>query len=411
MQAKRDSKYDIIIVGGGMVGMTLACALAKTSSLSIAILEARESDYAFDGNTNYHRVSAVALSSKRIFQGIDVWQTMQAARVSPFNAMHVWDNANQAEISFHAKEIAEPVLGYIVENAVMLHALRQRLRDFSQVHFISSVTLSDYQPLANGVRLVAEDGRKFQAQLAVAADGANSWLREKSGITVNQHQYEQYGLVATVTTEKAHQLCARQVFLKTGPLAFLPLKDEKMCSIVWSLPVAEANRLCEVDEAIFRCELENAFNFELGEVVATGQRFAFPLRRQQASDYVRDRAVMVGDAAHVMHPLAGQGVNVGLLDAASLAEVIVAACDKEQDFASVKVLRQYERWRRAENVALLTGVDLIKHLFASEKPAVKMARGMGLNLTNKISMLKNLFARYATGGRDGLPALAKPILM
>lgn len=399
---------DIAIVGGGMVGMTLACALAENTNLSIGILESRQTDYTFDQDSYHHRVSAIALSSKRIFQSLNVWQAISDARVSPFTAINVWDAANQAKINFECNEIAEPILGYIIENDVVQFALRERLKAMSQVSFIAPVTLTSCLQQDDGVYLHADDGRAYFAKLAVAADGANSWLRQQVGIAVSHKQYEQHALVATVQTELAHEKSANQVFLPTGPLAFLPLQPSKTSSIVWSLPPEEAARLTSIDDNLFHQELAQAFDHRLGAVTHSGPRFTFPLRRQQASAYVRDKVVLVGDAAHVMHPLAGQGVNVGLLDAASLAQVLAEGLAAGKEVSTARGLRRYERWRRADNLALLTGIDLIKHLFASGQPGIQTARGIGLSLTNKATALKNIFARYATGGRDDLPMLAKP---
>lgn len=396
---------DIAIVGGGMVGMTLAAALATHTDLSIALLEAHAESNDFAADTYHHRVSAISLSSVNIFKSLNLFAKMVAKRVSPFQAIQIWDKADS--LAFASHEIGEPLLGYIIENNVMQQVLREHLQTRPNVTLFAPVQITDVKDDGKGVTIRWQDGQPLQARLAVAADGANSWLRQQAGIQVTTEHYEQHGIVATVTTEASHEKVARQVFLPTGPLAFLPLQMENLSSIVWSVPKQEAERLLALSDAEFNKALAFQFGHRLGAITQLGKRFAFPLRKQQASHYVSGRVVLVGDAAHVIHPLAGQGVNLGLLDAACLAEVIGIAHNEQRDFASVATLRQYERWRRADNLPLLTGVDLIKQLFACDLPSVQTLRSIGLQLTGRMGVLKNIFTRYAVGQREGLPILAR----
>lgn len=398
--------FDIAIVGGGIVGLSLALALAKKSGLSIVILESNPETVPYDVNAYHHRVSAVALSSVRIFQSLQVWQDIINTRVSPFTAIQVWETSSQSNLDFESNEIGEPVLGYIIENNVIQNSLREKLKSHPQVHVVSPVKLTEFHENDEFVTLVSDNNIQYRARVAVAADGARSWLRDQVGINAYAEDYDQEAIVATVVTELPHEKIARQVFLPGGPLAFLPLSDAHTSSIVWSLPKDEARMLRTLDETEFRLRLAAAFSCRLGSVNEIGGRFTFPLKKQQAEQYVCGRTVLVGDAAHVIHPLAGQGVNLGLLDAASLAEVMFSA--GSEDIASSAVLRRYERWRCADNLALMTGVDLIKHLFASDKVSVQTARAIGMAVTSRLSVLKNIFTRYAVGCRDGLPELAKP---
>jgi 2-octaprenylphenol hydroxylase len=329
-------------------------------------------------------------------------------RISPFTHIAVWDAAKNADIQFDSRDIGESVLGFIIENTVMQVALAEKIKQYPQIQYIAPIKLAAWQSTDKCVTITAADERVFTAKLAVAADGAQSWLREQADIALSVKAYDQDAIVGTVYTAQPHAQQARQVFLESGPLAFLPLAHANASSIVWSLPSEEAKRLLAVDRETFLSELGCAFSHRLGEVLDVSQRFAFPLRKQQASHYVKARLALVGDAAHTIHPLAGQGVNMGLLDAASLTEVIVTAIKQRRDFASYATLRRYERWRRADNQTLLTGVDWIKQLFASDQTAMQVLRTFGLTITNQTQSLKNLFTCYAVGNRPQLPLLAKP---
>ena len=399
-----DIRHDIIIVGGGMVGLSLACGLAQQTALSIAVLEAHPISDAWSEDAYHHRVSAIALSSRRIFQSLNIWEFIKKKRVSPFTHIKVWDAAKQGEIQFDSNDIAESVLGYIVENNLIQAALLEKLSQYPQIRYFAPVELCDVQMHDKHANVHLADGRVLTTKLVVAADGAHSWLRNKVGIAVKKLSYDQEAIVATVRTSVPHNKTAQQVFLSTGPLAFLPLAESHTSSIVWSLPTAEARRLMALDDADFMVALSSSRND--GVVQSVQQRFSFPLQKQQAAQYIKPRIALVGDAAHVIHPLAGQGVNMGLLDAASLVDVIEDALTHQRDFASFATLRRYERWRKADNQSMLTGVDLIKQLFASEKRSVQSWRSFGLSATNQLKMLKNFFSRQAVGNRVGLPRLA-----
>lgn len=408
-QAKSDFallKCDVVIVGGGMVGLVLALALAKNPEFSIVILEAKAEADHFTPDDYHHRVSALSLSSVRILQSLNVWQAMCARRVSPFTEIKVWDNQAKADLSFNCRDIAESVLGYIVENNVTQLSLREKVLSTSNIKYLSPVTLVSCEQSKENIVLQTKEYGSVQAKLAVAADGANSWLRKAVGVSVKTHSYEQEAIVASVVTAEPHQKIARQVFLPEGPLAFLPLQPANLTSIVWSLPYSKARAMLALPQEQFKAALTAAFGARLGEVTEVSERFLFPLRKQQAEKYIDNRVALVGDAAHVIHPLAGQGVNLGLLDAASLAEVIITAAQQGRGIAQTSVLRRYERWRRADNMALLSGVDLIKQLFASESLPIKTARGLGLAVTNRLLQVKNIFTRQAVGCRQGLPAIA-----
>src|SRR3990167_8076528 len=299
--------YDVMIVGGGMVGLALACALSTRTRLSVVVLEARAPSLPWSDAGTYPRVSALSLASQRIFQSLGVWEALQAKRVSPFSQMEVWETPGMNAIQFSANQMAETALGFIVENQAMQSALEEKLAQADRVDHFRGVDLVSFKEDQHQVTLSDASGRVFQASLAVAADGAHSWLRQQAGIQVDTLSYQQAALVATVKTALPHQRVARQVFLPSGPLAHLPLSDPRTSSIVWSLPTEEASACKDMAIDQFKQQLAQAFSFRLGEVKAVESRHVFPLYKQQAKQYVLSRVVLVGDAAHTMHPLAGQG--------------------------------------------------------------------------------------------------------
>ncbi len=398
--------YDILIVGSGMVGATIACALAQKTSFSIAVLEANPLVEPFELTRYHHRVSAISLASQRIFSAIKVWDDIAKKRVNAFTKMEVWDASSKGKIQFDCRDLAVPQLGFIIENNVIQSALFEKMRCYPQVKFLAPVRLNSFHPHEDFVEIETENQGKIRAKLAIAADGARSWLREKIGISLAKMSYEQTAIVATVTTKLAHENTARQVFLPTGPLAFLPLNEAHTSSIVWSLPTTEANNFMAMDDETFRKKLAEAFSHRLGDIMQLDKRHAFPLQKQQAANYISSRVALVGDAAHTMHPLAGQGVNLGLLDAASLVDVIVDSVENHRDFSAIHQLRRYERWRRADNSTLLNGVDYIKKLFESDQRVMQTLRSFGLQVTDQFQIIKNIFIRHAIGDRGDLPKLA-----
>ncbi len=401
----RNTDYDLIIAGGGMVGSALACALGDTD-LRICLLEGTSPECIQPGEEPDIRVSAINRASQRIFAAVGAWETMAVWRVSPYRDMHVWDAAGSGQIHFDSAMIGEPQLGWIIENRVIQHALLERVKQFSAVTLYCPALLETAEPQEQGgwqVRL--KDGGKLSTRLLVGADGAFSKVRQLAGIDTSGWGYDQKAVVTNIRSAEGHQQTAWQRFLPTGPLAFLPLHDGR-CSIVWSTITKHAEALLALDETTFSKALAEAFDWRLGAIIEVGERGAFPLRLQHANAYVKPHLALIGDAVHVVHPLAGQGVNLGLLDAAALAEVIVAAQAKGQDFSTLKVLRRYERWRKGNNLLMLGVMDGFKRLFCNTFPPVQVLRSVGLTLTNAATPIKNQIICRAMGLKGDLPSKA-----
>ncbi|MDQ2694947.1 MAG: UbiH/UbiF/VisC/COQ6 family ubiquinone biosynthesis hydroxylase [Pseudomonadota bacterium] len=395
--------YDIAINGGGMVGAALACALGD-GPWRVALLETARLPP--PGPEVDLRVSAITLASQRFFQTLGAWEAMTHIRVGPFREMHVWDATGPGQIHFTSAAVGEAQLGWIIENRVIQAALLERCQSFANVQLLCPAALETAAVDADGVALLLEDGRQFSARLLVGADGANSRVRRLAGIEVGGWGYDQKAVVSTVRTEQSHRETAWQRFLPDGPLAFLPLPDG-CCSIVWSTAPDRADALLHMDDKSFAQALGEAFAWRLGEIIDVGRRGAFPLRLLHARAYVKPRIALIGDAAHVVHPLAGQGVNLGLLDAAALAEVLTDADRRAADPGALKVLRRYERWRKGDNLLMQGVLDGFKRLFGSDLAMVRWLRNAGLTLTDTATPVKQALIRRAMGLAGDLPRLAR----
>jgi len=396
---------DVLIVGGGMVGATLACALGDTP-LKVILLEAGSGQHTLPEQGFELRVSAITRASQRIFETLGVWEKIAAYRISPYRDMHVWDATGSGVIHFDSAELGEANLGHIIENNVISMALYERLSAFENVELITNSQFHQINTTPENASVTLTSGETIKTKLIIGADGGRSAIRQRFGIGVRGWDYDQTALVTYVKTERPHAETAWQRFLPTGPLAFLPL-PEGYSSIVWSTDPEQAQELLAMDDKAFCQELAAAFDHTLGMIESTGPRATFPLRFFIANNFIGERLALVGDAAHTIHPLAGQGVNLGLADVASLAEVLVDALAAGRDIGSAKVLRRYERWRRADSLSLFVAMDGIKRLFGSDVPALRWLRNFGLNLTHKAPPVKNHIVRSAMGLVGSLPRLSK----
>ena len=397
--------FDIIVIGGGIVGATTACALGE-AGLNVALVEARSATASEAKSGRDPRVFAVTRASERILRSLHAWDAMPPEDVFAFTDMEVWDAGGGSALHFDCAELGEPYLGHIIEPRIILAALLDRLGAISRVSLLRPARFREIHAAADEAIVELEDGRTLHARLVVAADGVRSPVRDALGIRTREHDYRQSSLVALVRTSEPHRNTAWQRFLPGGPLAFLPL-EANWCSIVWTRPTAEAERLLTLDRETFHAELGAAFDFRLGEITDSGEREVWPLQRRHAEHYVADRAALIGDAAHAIHPLAGQGVNLGLLDAATLVQVVLETHARGRDFGTLRNLRRFERWRRGDNALMMSAMDGINTLFSNASPPLQTARVMGLGLVNRAGMVRHLLMRHAMGLSGDLPELAR----
>lgn len=433
--------YDVVIVGAGLTGATMALLL-RDSGLSMALIDsqspvsalpavselatqladtataARElsasdlsaSDLsasdpaAFDPAVFDARVSAITPASRTLFEALGVWQEMSRQRVSPYTHMHVREADGTGSIDFCAADIHASALGYIVENRISVAALHQQLQDLPQVDCLMPASVSAVSNQPDKVQITLDSGRLITARLLIAADGARSPVRELTGFTTREWDYQHEAIVCSVRTQHKHQQCARQIFMDDGVLAFLPLAapgDEAghWCSIVWSVQPSRAGALMGLPGPAFCQTLSYASEHWLGEVLQTGKRHSFSLTQRHATDYVQGRTVLIGDAAHSIHPLAGQGANLGLADAAALSRELSNGQAAGRDPADPLVLARYQRERKPHNLSMMLMMEGFKRLYGDQPLAVRWLRNAGMKAVNQWPLLKHQLIREAMGSR------------
>lgn len=397
--------FDVLVVGGGMVGAGCAALLAaELPRLRIAMLEPRPV-VTPTGDLDL-RVSALSRASQRLLERVGAWEAVLARGACAYERMVVRDEAARpgsiGTIQFDAASLGEPDLGHIAENLSIQAALTACATARGVTLLRTRLASLDLQP--DVAQVVTEDGRPIAAGLVVAADGSDSPARRLAGIETQGRPYDQHAVVAHLRPERPHGHTAWQRFLATGPLALLPLADGRV-SLVWSTTPAQAAELVAMTAPDFGVAVTRASAAMQGDLVLASGRAAFPLRLMHARDYTRSRFVLIGDAAHAVHPLAGQGVNLGLLDAGTLAQVILDAIGAGMEPGEVRVLRRYERWRKAGNLPALAAMDGLKRVFAVPAPGFGALRRLGVSLADRSGPLKTALIRRAMGLDGDLPAL------
>ncbi|MBI5448338.1 MAG: FAD-dependent monooxygenase [Gammaproteobacteria bacterium] len=399
--------YHIIIVGGGIAGLTLASLLAQ-SSLRIAIIDTGPLSHPLQLEHYDTRVSAINRASENIFRHLKIWKKIKQIRLSSYEKMIVTDTASQKKLEFDCADIGEPNLGHIIENQVMRALLEDYLHEHTErITLFPHFQISDVQIGPHQGQLENSNGKKLNFKLLIGADGKASWVRKKLGFSLTQKDYEHTALVATLKTQHPHNQIAYQYFLEAGPLAFLPLNDPHTCSLVWSSPPHQAQEHLALSKQAFETALTQAVHSDLGTVTLLSERHLFPLHYQHAQRYTQKRVALIGDAAHTLHPMAGLGLNLGLLDAACLAENLLAAHAQQRDLGLEKTLRRYERQQKTYNTLTLQTINFLKTFFCHTSPPTTLLKHLGLLAVNHASPIKNFLTRYALGLTGDLPNFAK----
>ena len=403
--------FDIVIVGGGLVGASLACALGE-QDLRIAVVEAvpfgAESQPSYDDRT-----VAMAYGSRQIFEGMGIWQAIEQGVVSAIKKIHVSDRGHIGKTRLNCADESLDALGYVVENRVLGSVLFERLQSFENITLLCPARVLKIQTDADSTTLEIEHNdvvSNLHAKLLVAADGGNSFVREQMGIRSFATDYGQTAVITNVSCERPHQNIAYERFTDSGPLAVLPLPDldgESRCSIVWSVKQEQRDDLLALNDETFLEQLQTRFGEHLGQFTRAGKRVAYPLSLRQAREHVRERLALIGNAAHTIHPIAGQGFNLGLRDVAFLAQVLVEAQQAGKDIGTLSTLKNYARWRRRDHLRVIGFTDSMVRVFSNNLTPLALARNIGLVAADLFPPVKRLIRRQAMGLTGKLPRLAR----
>ena len=402
-QARKTVSADVLIVGGGFVGAVIAAALASIP-LRVVVVDSQDPAADLDGQAD-GRAFAIALSSQRLLEGTGFWPGLEAV-AAPILDIRVSDGPSRLFLHYDHSEIGDQPLGFMVENHHLRRSLYEAMSSTDGLELLAPARLTGIQRTPGGVTAELADGRQIAAALVIAADGRGSWTRKSAGIKLTGWRYQQTAIVCTVGHELSHDFIAHERFLPAGPFAILPLQGDR-ASIVWTETASLAPEIMNLDDAAFLLELKRRFGDFLGEIEVLGPRISHPLGLQFAETAVAERLALVGDASHAMHPIAGQGLNMGLRDVAALAEVIADAHRLGLDIGSATVLDRYARWRGFDNTLMLAATDGLNRLFSNALPPVRLARDLGLAAVNRIPPLKRSLMRHAMGVVGDLPRLMR----
>ena len=399
----------VVVVGGGPVGLSVAALLSSHSKLEkfdVHLLDSGSTPTWFRDSVDL-RVYALSRVSQNILNNLGVWESIETCRSSPYERMHVWQGKHDARlgsVTFDSAEVGEPNLGHIVEDSLLRAELVKNL-ERAGVKITFGAELSEIDVREREAHVTLATGEKLSAAILIAADGSTSTVRDLLEMPITKVSYQQQAIVTHIETEKPHAKTAWQRFLPDGPLAFLPLADGRS-SVVWSAKSNHAKTLCELGDSEFRAKLQRASGNVLGKILSLTKRANFPLQASHAHQYCSDRVVLVGDAAHTIHPLAGQGMNLGLMDAAVVADVLLGALHKGEDPGDLRVLRRYERQRKGDNLKMLLALDVLHRLFGVSGNLMPPLRSIGLSAFDAMPFVKSMIMHRALGYRNQLPGAA-----
>lgn len=393
--------HDLLIVGGGMVGLALAIDSARRGLSAMVVEQAVPEPETPVAGVYSPRVSAISRQSQTWLTGLDVWQHLPAGRACAYHEMKVWDGQGQGRIGFHADDVQADDLGHIVENRWLVSALWHRAENTPGLTLVAGRTLQHWDQQQHQVQATLSDNSTVTAPVIAACDGRFSNIRREAGMATREWDYEQQAIVTTVRHEQPHGGVAHQVFLETGPLALLPLQDETgdqhASSLVWSVDNDAVRALLDLPQSDFLVALNRAFDHTLGELTGCDRRFSFPLQQMHSKHYIAPRLALVGDAAHALHPLAGQGVNLGFQDAAALAAEWHRARQRGEDPGSETTLRRYQRQRQGHNLAAMAAMEGFKRLFGSDHPLAVLSRNWGMSQLDRLALAKRPLISTALG--------------
>ncbi|HEX6977930.1 MAG TPA: UbiH/UbiF/VisC/COQ6 family ubiquinone biosynthesis hydroxylase [Alphaproteobacteria bacterium] len=399
---------DVVIIGGGLVGLPLAIAFGQ-AGLDVAVVDREHPAVAaadpFDG-----RGSAIAWGSAQVLRGLGLWQRL-APHAAPILDIRVSDGESPLFLHYDHRDLGADPLGYIIENRFTRRALYARLAELPNVRLVAPSSVRSIERTRGYVHAELEDGTRIEARLAVACDGRESPIRRAAGIRVTRWNYSQTGIVCSIRHERPHRGVAHERFLPAGPFAVLPLPDSETgahySSIVWTERADLAPAMMRLNDDEFAAEIAARFGDTLGAIAVAGPRWAYPLTLLQAERYTDVRLALAGDAAHVIHPIAGQGLNLGLRDVAALAECVVDARRLGLDIGAADVLGRYERWRRFDNLTLMAVTDGLNRLFSNDIGPIRLMRDVGLAVVDRLPAVKRFFMRHAMGVVGDLPRLLR----
>ncbi|MBW4643743.1 MAG: FAD-dependent hydroxylase [Goleter apudmare HA4340-LM2] len=395
--------YDLVIVGGGIIGLTLAAAL-KDSGLSVLLIEAKVASVAVAKGQAY----AIHMLSALIYQGIGIWDKI-LPNIAKYRQVRLSDADYPEVVEFTTTDLGTPELGYVAEHQALLQPLQEFVQSCPHVTYLcpAEVVNTQYQQDAVAVEIkIAGESRTVRSKLLVGADGARSPIRQAAGIKTSGWKYWQSCIVAFVKPEKSHNDTAYEKFWTSGPFAILPLPGNR-CRIVWTAPHDEAKALCALDDQQFLAELSRRYGNHMGKLELEGDRFIFPVQLMQSDRYVLPRLALIGDAAHNCHPVGGQGLNLGIRDAAALAQVLQTATAAGEDIGNIQVLKRYERWRKIENLTILGFTDLLDRMFSNHFLPILLVRRLGLWVMQRVPALKIFTLKLMIGLKGRTPELAK----